>query len=412
MMRISTQSFYETNLSGMNDQAARLLRVQQQVSSGSKNLVPSDDPIAATRALAVSQSIAVSGQYTASRAQAKNMLSLTENALKSVTGLLQDVGEQVVYAGNGTLTDSDRMSLATTLQSRYDQLLGLANADDGNGQYLFAGFKSGSIPFVEQANGSVLYSGDEGQRLMQVDVSRQMAATDTGRSIFQTVRGGTPYVTSTNPANSGTGTFGAVSTFNANAANYGHDFTIKFAVAAGVTTYSVWDNTTVPAPTQIVAPTAYTPGVAIGFGGVQLKLDGAPNNGDSFDVTTTHNAGTDMFQALSDIIAALKVPLSTGTAADSAQFMNALSTGNRKMSNALDNVLTVRSSVGSRLQELDSLETTGQSRKLFDKAYLSDLQDLDYASAISEFSQRQTALQATQQTFVKLQNISLIQYLR
>jgi flagellar hook-associated protein 3 FlgL len=82
------------------------------------------------------------------------------------------------------------------------------------------------------------------------------------------------------------------------------------------------------------------------------------------------------------------------------------------MSNALDNVLTVRSSVGSRLQELDSLEVTGQSRKLFDKAYLSDLQDLDYASAISEFYQRQTALQATQETFVKLQNTSLIQYLR
>jgi flagellar hook-associated protein 3 FlgL len=410
MMRISTQSFYETNLSGMNDSAAKLLRVQQQVSSGTKNLVPSDDPIAATRALAVSQSIAVSGQYTTSRAQAKNMLSLTENALQSVTMLLQDVKEQVVYAGNGTLSDPDRMSLATTLQSRYDQLLGLANADDGNGQYLFAGFKSGSIPFVEQANGSVLYSGDEGQRLMQVDVSRQISATDTGRNIFQTVRGGTPYVTSSNPANSGTGTFGAVSTVDAIDPNYGHDFTINFSVAAGVTTYSVVDNTSGATIVPLLTP--YTPGATVGFGGVQLALNGAPNNSDSFDVTTTPNAGTDMFQALSDVITALKKPLNTGTAADGAQFLNALSTGNRKMSNALDNVLTVRSSVGSRLQELDSLEVTGQSRKLFDKAYLSDLQDLDYASAISEFYQRQTALQATQETFVKLQNTSLIQYLR
>jgi flagellar hook-associated protein 3 FlgL len=412
MMRISTQSFYETNLSGMNDSAAKLLRVQRQVSSGTKNLVPSDDPIAATRALAVSQSIAVGSQYVGSRAQARNMLSLTENALQSVTSMLQDTKELVVYAGNGTLSDVDRESLATTLQSRFDQLLGLANADDGNGQYLFAGFKSSSIPFIKQSDGSVLYAGDEGRRLMQVDVSRQISATDTGRSIFQTVRGGTPYVTAADSANTGTGAFGPVSTVDANDANYGHDFTINFSVAAGVTTYSVVDNSTVPVTTIVPLLTPYTPGQTLGFGGVQIKLDGAPNNGDSFDVATTQNAGTDMFQALSDIIAALKQPLDTGTPADRAQFLNALSTGNRKISNAHDNVLTVRSSVGSRMQELDSLDTTGQSRKLFDKAYLSGLQDLDYASAISEFYQRQTALQATQETFVKLQNTSLIQYLR
>jgi flagellar hook-associated protein 3 FlgL len=409
MMRISTQSFYETNLSGMNDSAARLLRVQQQVSSGTKNLVPSDDPIAATRALAVSQSIAVGSQYVSSRAQARNMLSLTENALQSVTSLLQDTKELVVYAGNGTLSDADRESLATTLQSRFDQLLGLANADDGNGQYLFAGFKSSSLPFIKQADGSVLYAGDEGRRLMQVDVSRQMPASDTGRSIFQTVRGGTPYVTAADPVNTGTGTFGPVSTVDASDANYGHDFTINFSVAAGVTTYSVVDNTSGATIVPLLTP--YTPGLTIGFGGVQLALDGAPNNGDSFDVTTTQNAGTDMFEALSDVIVALKQPLDTGTPADRAQFLNALSTGNRKISNAHDNVLTVRSSVGSRMKELDSLDTTGQSRTLFDKAYLSGLQDLDYASAISEFYQRQAALQATQETFVKLQNTSLIQYL-
>ncbi len=51
-----------------------------------------------------------------------------------------------MQAGNGTLSDADRASLATTIQSSYDQLVGIANSDDGNGQYLFAGFKSGSRP--------------------------------------------------------------------------------------------------------------------------------------------------------------------------------------------------------------------------------------------------------------------------
>jgi flagellar hook-associated protein 3 FlgL len=67
--------------------------------------------------------------------------------------------------------------------------------------------------------------------------------------------------------------------------------------------------------------------------------------------------------------------------------------------------------VGSRLQELDALGVSGDSRTLANKSYLSSIQDLDYATAISEFYQRQTALQASQQTFVKIQSIALFNYL-
>ena len=91
--------------------------------------------------------------------------------------------------------------------------------------------------------------------------------------------------------------------------------------------------------------------------------------------------------------------------------LNALSTANRKITNAHDNVLTVRTTVGARMQELDALSVTGDNRKLTDKSYLSELQDLDYGTAIAEFYQRQTALQASQQTFIKVQQIALFNYL-
>ena len=57
------------------------------------------------------------------------------------------------------------------------------------------------------------------------------------------------------------------------------------------------------------------------------------------------------------------------------------------------------------------LAVTGDNRALRDKRFLSDLQDLYYATAIAEFYQRQTALQASQQTFVRIQQISLFNYL-
>jgi flagellar hook-associated protein 3 FlgL len=406
IMRVSTQSFYNQSRAGMASQQSSLLRVQQQLGAMTKILAPSDDPLGATRALAVSQSIALNTQYATSRAQAVQTLSLEENNLQSATTVLQNIKSLLIEAGNGTMTDADRGTLATTLQSAFDQLQGLANADDGNGQYLFAGFKSGSPPFVKQPDGSILYAGDQGQRLMQVDVSRQMAGTDDGRSIFQSVQGGAAYVTRQQAGNTGSGVFGAASVTNIADANYGQDFVITFTTP---TTYQV-DTNTVP-PVSIVPSTTFTAGSPIQFGGLQLGITGVPAAGDSFHVATAKNSGTDVFAAISDAITALRTPVDNAGATGQAQLLNALSTANRKITNAHDNVITVRASVGTRLQELDALGDTGDSRALYDKSYLSDLQDLDYASAISEFYQRQAALQASQQTFVQIQQISLFNYL-
>lgn len=405
-MRISTQSFYEQSRAGMDSQQSSLLRVQQQLGAGTKILAPSDDPLGATRALAVSQSIALNAQYSTSRGQATQTLSLEENALGSVTTLLQNIKSSLIEAGNGTMVDADRAAIATALQSNLAQLQGLANTDDGNGQFLFAGFKSGSAPFVRQADGSIKYAGDQGQRLVQVDVSRQMAGTDDGRSIFQSVQGGAGYVTSSPVGNTGSGVFSSTSVVDVTDPNYGKNFVISFPTP---TTYQV-DTKTTPS-VSIVAATAYTSDSPIKFGGLQISISGAPAAGDTFNVSTAKNAGTDVFSALSDVITALKTPIDNAGPSGQAKLLNALSTANRKITNAHDNVLTVRTSIGSRLQELDALAVTGDSRNLSNKSYLSGLQDLDYASAIGEFTQRQTALQASQQTFVKIQHIALFNYL-
>ena len=403
-MRISTQTFYEQSRTTMGAQQGSLLRVQQQLGAGTKILTPSDDPLGATRALAVSQSIALTAQYSASRSHAVQTLSLEENALQSVTTVLQNVKSLVIQAGNGTMADADRASIATTLQSNLDQLQGLANTDDGNGHFLFAGFRSASSPFVRQADGGIAYTGDQGQRQVQVDVSRQMAGADDGRSIFQTVQAGAGYVAAAASANSGSGVFGATSVVNPSDANYGKDFVISFPA---VGSYQV---DTVPASsTPLVASTPFTPGSAISFGGLQISISGAPAVGDQVTVATARNAGLDVFAAIGDVIKALRTPVDGPK--NQALVLNALSTANRKLTNAHDNVLTVRSSVGSRLQELDILSAGADDRMLLDKSHLSALQDLDYSSAIGEFYERQTALQASQQTFVKIQKISLFNYL-
>lgn len=404
-MRISTASFYAQSMRGIGSQQQQLFRIQQQLSAGTKFLTPADDPVAAARALRVSDALALSSQYATSRGRATLALSQEEEALKSATTILQNVKTLVVQAGNGTLSDADRASLATAIQSNLDQLVNVANADDGNGQFLFAGYKSANPPFVAAAAGGVQYMGDQGQRLIQIDVARQMAVGDDGRSVFQSVQGSAGYVTSANAANTGSGVFGAVGVTDATAPLYGKDFTVSFAGG----NYTVSTNDT---PPVVAATGPYVAGTPISFGGVQLSMSGTPADGDSFQVATAKNAGTDIFASIGELVSALRQPVAGGGDAAQARLQNALATANVKVTNAHDNVLTIRSSVGSRMNEVDALNTAGASRDLIDKGYLSDIQDADPAALISAFMQQKTGLEASMGTFAQLSGkIALFNYI-
>lgn len=119
--------------------------------------------------------------------------------------------------------------------------------------------------------------------------------------------------------------------------------------------------------------------------------------------------GQDVFQTLNDLIALLETPVVTAT--DSANLTAGLALANGNMDRALDNVLTVRASVGARLQELDSLNNAGEDRNLQYSQILSELQDLDYTQALTKLSQQQITLEAAQRSFVTISGLSLFNFL-
>jgi flagellar hook-associated protein 3 FlgL len=183
-MRISTQLLFESGAARIGDLQSSLLRTQQQIASGRRILTPSDDPVGATRALEITQSQSINTQYGVNRQSAKSTLSEAEGVLSSVTELLQDVRTTTIAAGNGLLSDTERGFMATELNARLDQLLGLANSRDAMGNYLFSGFQTDTPAFVKSATGAT-YQGDAGQRMAQVDATRQMAVTTPGSTVFQ-----------------------------------------------------------------------------------------------------------------------------------------------------------------------------------------------------------------------------------
>lgn len=183
-MRISTQTLFDNGAARIAEAQAALNKTQQQVASDRRILTPSDDPVAATRALELTQSQSLNTQYGTNRGYAKDSLAAVDSTLSSVTDLLQEAKTAAISAGNPMLSDSDRAAIATSLQSSLGLLMGWANTRDGQGNYVFSGFQTSTPPFVQTATG-VQYQGDQGQRLIQVDATRQMAISSPGQGVFQ-----------------------------------------------------------------------------------------------------------------------------------------------------------------------------------------------------------------------------------
>lgn len=398
-MRVSTNTLFDSNVAALNRQQAQLLHTQQQIASGRKLLSPSDDPVAATRALDITQSDAMNSQYASNRNAARHTLSMTEGALQSVTSLLQDVRTAIIGAGNGTLSQSDRLTIASGLDGRLQELTGLANSTDGIGNFLFAGFQSRIQPFVETSSG-MAYFGDDGQRLAQVSATRQIDSSNSGADIFMRVKNGNgTFATQAAASNTGSGIISLGSVSNP-ALLSGNSYTIAFSVSGGITSYDVTDTTTA---SVVSSGNPYTSGQAISFAGMQIEISGAPLSGDTFTVAPSTNIS--VFKTLADLIAALNTP-PVGTS-----LTNNLSRGLNNLDNALNTVLTTRSSLGLRLNEIDALQSAGEDLGLQFKQTLSQLQDVDYNKAISDLTQQQMTLQAAQQTFSKVAKLTLFDYL-
>ena len=420
-MRISTSTIYATAVDSMQTQTGRMLQTQQQISTGRRILTPADDPVAAAQALGVSQSQSINAQYGTNNGSASDSISLEESTLGSLTTLLQNVRAITVQAGDAALSQSDRASLAQALRGSYQDLLGLANTTDTSGQYLFSGYQGGIRPFSETAPGAVLYNGDQGQRLIQVGPSRQIAVSDSGADVFQRIPNGNgSFAAQAAATNSGSGVIDAGSVTDPakwNAAGK-VDLTVKFSVSGGATTYDIIDNAsgksllTGNAPGAAPYPRSYASGSNIDLSqvgppafdyGAQVSVSGAPADGDSFTVKSS--TSQDVFATVSGLADLLQ------SSSSGAALTNGLAAAQQNIDNALQNITGMRASAGSRLKELDTLKSVGDDRALQYTQTLSRLQDVDYAAAASDLAQEQLNLQAAQKSFAQVSGLSLFNYL-
>ena len=305
-MRISTMQIYNGGTAGIQNLQSDLYSAQNQVNTMRRIVTPKDDPIGAAQALMVTQAGAVNELYLKNQGAADSKLSALDSTLQGINEELVNIYEKSIAAGNGAYSDSDRKAIAAELAERLDSLVSLANTQDGNGRYVFAGFQSTTTPFT---GSPVISNGDDGQQKLQVTASQFVTTNLSGNDVF-----------------------------------------VNVVDANGVST------------------------------------------------------GQSMFQSVQDMITFLNTP---GGSAGSPAYTDAL----KNISASIDNVLRNQATVGARQSSLESMSNTAEDRKVQYAQQLSAIEDLDYAKAITEISQKKLQLEATQATFAKTAQLSLFSYI-
>lgn len=329
-MRISTNQIFDAGSSSILSSQSNLYKLQNQLSSGRRVQTPQDDPVAASQALIVTQSREVNAQYIDNQGAAKSQLGLVDSQLASLVNVLQNIRTTVVAAGNtGTTSQRDRETMATDIESRLSEIMGIANSDNGIGEFLFSGYKGNVKPFAVNAaedaippatTAPVSYYGDDGERLLQVSASRQIGISVAGSDVFMAGKTGNGTFVASSGGNFNVGIAAGVldpmSTATADAGTVinralftsalenalaGRPISITFEDNAGTLSYRISDplGGTVPVPAD--PPVAYTSGAAIPLVtadgvdfGARVAISGVPVVGDTFLInpTQSNNTGT------------------------------------------------------------------------------------------------------------------------
>jgi len=406
MMRISTAQMNFNGIQGFRKHTEDLYNIQEKLSSGKRVNNPGDDPVAAARIYTLDKSIKQLDQWNANGVYAQGKLELEDITLTNFTEVIQRVRELTVYGMNDTQNITGRRAIAAEMRGLLENLKALANTQDSNGEYVFSGDKSTTPAYqaVTASNVSQLSTG------LQPPQPTNYFTVGTGAAITINRFDGVP-TTVTPAANQ------IVDNFNAKLYTL-NPATQTYEDASGEALY------------------AYT-GAHSGARFVQLSpdndhVDNSNDNGDAARVRVS-DMGAKTFGNYSKSSAtpwqpsyALdKTPQLNYNAFDTIrEAINQLETGQRATgTSSLDNLLVemdttlnaiskTHADVGTRLQRIDMQNSMNQDFKLGLSSSLALMQDQDLVSGINQYQKILTSLQMSQQTFAKISELSLFNYIR
>ena len=399
MIRISSQQIFSGGINRLQELNSSLNQTQEQISTGKRVNKPSDDPVAAARILKLDQELSRIETYQRNAGLAENRLQQEESALASSVDVIQRIRELTVQAGNGSLSPNDRKSISSEMKERIGQLANIANTRDASGEYIFSGFQGSTAAFGKDASGSWVYQGDEGQRVLEIDDGVTVPISDHGKGIYSSVPAAV--FAESDPGNAAAARIDGIQVINDGAlsAVSPDDITITVDTVAG-TVSAVNSRTGDPLS---VTPAAYTSGESFEVAGVQATITDA---GDGDEFTLRAGERQSVFATIENLIDGLD-NIDKGSPAGQAAYDDLIAASLQNLDNAQESIVQKQTEIGGRLNAVDSTKSFLEDSSVYSEDIRSQLRDVDYAEAISNLSFQSFVLQAAQQSFAQVSQLSL-----
>ena len=159
-----------------------LFRLQEQISTGQRIVLPSDDGPAALRAISLQRLIDRKEQFGSNMRIGQSFLAASDTALQDVAKSLADLKGSTLGVAD-TITSEDERQKAINEINRYlETLVGVANRQF-QGRYLFSGSRTSQQPY-SFVDGYVVHSGDATAVQSYSDFGVLFASGISGQEVF------------------------------------------------------------------------------------------------------------------------------------------------------------------------------------------------------------------------------------
>ena len=427
-MKVSTKLFNEQQIRQFSSLNEDIQKLQDKISSGKNIVVASDDPVGSVNLSGYKTVKQQLDQYLKNVNSAQTRLSLVDTNLQNLSTIMIRANELLIQASSDVLGRSDREAIAIEIDEMKDEVLSLANQQDANGAFIFGGYKTKTQPFQKNIENKIEYKGDAGTTSLSISETMAVQTSVDGESLFQKIKGTSGVTVSmfTMLENISHSVRTAASAVHATKADTHAEFEITnrdygtwtFDITGHAGTANISVELTGEDPADIIK--------AINNANIGITASQSTTNPKKIKLDSSQQGIIEIKNLeIPNIKTAQKVPTSfitfdpldasgnkighSQTMYDNDQLTSA------QLNNIADtqvHIANFRGEVGAKLNLLVRQNENLTQRDIAIKKDLSELQDADLAALVTDLKAQLTGLQASQQAFVKISDLSLFKYLK
>ncbi|TBR38413.1 flagellar hook-associated protein 3 [Marinomonas agarivorans] len=187
MMRVTNSSIYDQSLRDLTTSNDRYMETHRKLAESTDIVTASDDPVGAGQVMRYEAVNLVLDQYAENATRARNSLDYEEVVLDGMTQLLERAKTLLIQVENGSYSYGERQSVSDELEMLKLSAADLMNTTDSDGKFIFSGSDARRTAFVLRPDGQYEFQGDEDRKKIQVSDNVAMAASDSGKTVFEDV---------------------------------------------------------------------------------------------------------------------------------------------------------------------------------------------------------------------------------